>query len=320
MYPMPEVEALTPRDRFLSALNLEEPDRVPMFELEFQYPEKITGRSNIVGDEARRLVAEGKELEVTSHNLENQITLCRGLGYDALQLGLQQVQLVRELAPELALIGGCPAVTPMPGGMDAIDTIRRFYFDKDGLRRECEERTRTAIEACRPWVEQEVEVIRGGMDDMAGKEGPYLNPRLYHEMVFPYLKTLVDAVHNMGGRLFVHSDGDLKPILDGLINTGIDALHSIDPSAGMNIGAVKDTYGHRLCLCGNVDCAWTLVRLRPENVVEETKECIRKASPGGGHILCSSNVIHKAVPLENTLAMVETAKKYGRYPIAGRGV
>jgi len=310
---------LTPRHRFLAALNLEEPDRVPMFELEFQYPEKITGRPSIRGEEAQRLLAAGKGDEVARHNLENQIALCRGLGYDAFPLGVQQVGLARKLAPELGLIGGCGTVAPMPGGMDAIDTIRRFYFDKDGLRRECEERARAAIEQCKPLVELGVEVIRGGMDDMAGKEGPYLNPRLYDEIVFPYLKALVDAVHGMGGKLFVHSDGDLKPILEGLVNTGIDALHSIDPSAGMDIGAVKQAYGHRLCLCGNVDCAWTLVRLRPEDVARETRECIRKASPGGGHILCSSNVIHTAIPLENTLAMVETARKYGRYPVPARG-
>jgi uroporphyrinogen decarboxylase len=45
------------------------------------------------------------------------------------------------------------------------------------------------------------------------------------------------------------------------------------------------------------------------------KETIAKASPGGGHILASSNSIHPAVKPENYLAMVEAARKYGNYPI-----
>jgi len=304
-----------PRERFVAALNLEEPDRVPMFELEFQYPHKITGRYDIGGEEAKRLVAEGKRLKVLRHNLRNKITLCRRLGYDAFPLEFDQVNLARKLAPELALIGSCPAVAPMPGGMNALEAIRRFYFDKENLRKECEALTNKAIEAAKPWVELGIDVLRGGMDDMAGKEGPYLNPKLYHEFVFPQLKKLADAVHGMGGKILVHSDGDLKPILDGLVDTGIDALHSIDPSAGMDVGEVKEKYGRRLCLCGNVDCAWTLVNASPEEVAKETKDCIKRASPGGGHILCSSNVIHTAVPLENALALIETGKRYGRYPI-----
>lgn len=299
----------------MAALNLEEPDRVPMFELEFQYPHKITGRHSIAGEEAKRMLAEGRRLELIKHNLGNAIELCRRLGYDALPVGMDQIELAKKLAPELALIGGCQAVAPMPGGMQAIDTIRRFYLDKEGLRRECEENVRAAVETVKLQADLGVEVFRGGMDDMAGKEGPYLNPKLYHELVFPYLKMLAEEVHRKGGKLLVHSDGNLMPIIDGLVATGIDALHSIDPSAGMDIGLVKEMYGDKICLCGNVDCAWTLVYGSPEDVERETRSCILKASPGGGHILCSSNVIHTAVPLENVLTMINVGHKYGRYPI-----
>jgi uroporphyrinogen decarboxylase len=50
-------------------------------------------------------------------------------------------------------------------------------------------------------------------------------------------------------------------------------------------------------------------------VVRAVKECILKASPAGGYILSSSNSIHSGVKPENFLAMVEAAKKFGKYPI-----
>jgi uroporphyrinogen-III decarboxylase len=53
-----------------------------------------------------------------------------------------------------------------------------------------------------------------------------------------------------------------------------------------------------------------------EEIVEETKTCIRKASPGGGHILSSSNSWAAGAKLENCLTMVETGRRYGAYPIA----
>lgn len=309
-------ERVQPRERFVAALNLEEPDRVPLFELEFQYPEKVTGITDLTGEAAKKLIEAGKASEVDQHNLKNKILLCRKAGYDAFPL--YKIDLVKEakrLAPEIAVVGGCPHVAPMPTGMGALDTIRKFYFDRDGITAECSEMTKRAVEVAKTWVDEGVEIIRGGLDDMAAKEGPYLPPRMYDEIIFPHLRVLVGEVHKAGGKILVHSDGDLRLILDGLVDTGIDALHSIDPSAGMDIGWVKEVFGDRICLFGNVDCAWVLTRLGPTDVSLETRRCITKASPGGGHVLCSSNVIHKAVPRENALAMIEAGRKYGVYPI-----
>jgi uroporphyrinogen decarboxylase len=69
-----------------------------------------------------------------------------------------------------------------------------------------------------------------------------------------------------------------------------------------------------------VDCGELLSRGTPEEVVEAVKETIAKASPGGGHILASSNSIHPAVKPENYRTMVEAGKKYGQYPLDARMV
>ena len=74
------------RDRFIAAIELEEPDMVPMFEFGFQYPEKITGTKMIQGEAAFKLLAKGKRLSLIRHNLKNQIAGCRKLGFDALYL------------------------------------------------------------------------------------------------------------------------------------------------------------------------------------------------------------------------------------------
>ncbi len=81
----------------------------------------------------------------------------------------------------------------------------------------------------------------------------------------------------------------------------------------MDIRVVKERYGDKLFLIGNVDCSYTLSLGSVLEVEKETTEVIRKASPGGGHILSSSNSIHNAVKVENFLAMIKTARKYGRY-------
>jgi uroporphyrinogen decarboxylase len=49
-------------------------------------------------------------------------------------------------------------------------------------------------------------------------------------------------------------------------------------------------------------------------VIETVKDTIRKAAPGGGYILSSSNSIHPGCKGENVVAMFQTARKYGVYP------
>ena len=85
--------------------------------------------------------------------------------------------------------------------------------------------------------------------------------------------------------------------------------------ASMDIAEMKRVYGDKICLIGNIDCAHLLSFGSPEDVKNAVKECIRKASPGGGHIISSSNVIHDGVPPKNYNAMIKTTKEYGTYPI-----
>ena len=50
-----------------------------------------------------------------------------------------------------------------------------------------------------------------------------------------------------------------------------------------------------------------------DEVIDATKEALRKGMPGGGFILSSSNSIHSAVKPENYLALLQTLREYGQY-------
>ena len=151
-------------------------------------------------------------------------------------------------------------------------------------------------------------------DDYATNDGPLFSPAVFREFILPRLKRMVNTIHDEGGKVIKHSDGNLWKILDEIVNTGVDGLNPIEPVAGMDIGEVKQKYGAKLCLAGNIDCGGLLSNGTVQEVREAVKECISKAAPRGGFILTSSNSIHFSVKPENYLAMIEEAKKYGIYP------
>ncbi len=152
-------------------------------------------------------------------------------------------------------------------------------------------------------------------DDYAHRLAPIMSPAHFAEFVLPYLQECVDVAKEAGVPFIKHTDGNLWPILDMIVDTGIDCLDPLEPLASMDIGAVKEKYGDRIAVAGNVDCSELLCRDTPEQVVEAVKETVAKGAIGGGHILASSNSIHPAVKPENYQAMVAAAREFGQYPL-----
>ena len=136
-----------------------------------------------------------------------------------------------------------------------------------------------------------VKIVYTG-DDYAYTRGPLMSPRHFRKLFYPGLKRVMGGFKELGLMVIKHTDGNLWPIIDMIIDSGIDCLDPIDPIAGMDIAEVKAKYGHRVAIKGNVDCAETLTFGTTEEVVEETKEAMRKGMPGGGFILSSGNSIH----------------------------
>jgi len=160
-----------------------------------------------------------------------------------------------------------------------------------------------------------VKIVYTG-DDFAGNLGPLMSPRHFRKLFYPGLCRVMGGYKELGLLVIKHTDGNLWPIIDMIVDSGIDCLDPIDPQAGMNLAKVKALYGDRIAFKGNVDCAQLMTFGTPAEVVEATKEALRQGAPGGGFILSSSNSIHSAVKPENYQALLHTLHKYGRYPLS----
>ena len=155
-----------------------------------------------------------------------------------------------------------------------------------------------------------------GRNDWYGKNGPFMSPQCFRRFIMPYLKMIVDECHRHGVPFIEHLDGNTMLTANELwLELGIDGYHAIEGTAGMDIGEVKARYGDHLVLLGNIDCGQTLTFGTEQEIVEEVKQVLRVAAPGGGYVAASSNSIHGGVPLENVQTMVRAVKEHGVYPI-----
>jgi len=148
--------------------------------------------------------------------------------------------------------------------------------------------------------------------DLASENTTIMSPKHHREYIKPYHIELVDYAHQKGLKIFKHSDGNLWPIMDDLLEAGFDGLHPIQPQS-MDIQEVKSYLKDKMCVLGNIDCRDLLESAPIEEVEQTAKDTIEKAAPEGGYIISSSNSIHPNCRAENYLAMVRAAQKYGVY-------
>jgi uroporphyrinogen-III decarboxylase len=221
--------------------------------------------------------------------------------------------ILKELGDEVLLIGGIGKV----GGFELWE-IRHLlpwlYTNREVVKHVIEFEARNCINCIKLQSEMGIRVFL--LDcDLAYNHGPFMSPRDFREIWYPALKSVVDAAHKKNGLLIFHSDGNINLLLEDIVHTGIDGLHAIQPSAGMDIKSIKDRFGDRIFLMGNIDISYPLTFGTVEETVETVKSCINAAASGGGYVICSANGIHPGVKAENYMAMCEAARRYGKYPI-----
>ncbi len=152
-------------------------------------------------------------------------------------------------------------------------------------------------------------------DDIASSDGLLISPEMYREQVYPHFRELIGSFKDLGFLVIKHTDGDIMSVMDDLAASGIDCIDPIDPLGGMSLKVVKERYGDRLAIKGNVDCVKTLVSGTRAEVRNAVKACIRDAGPGGGYIISSSNSIHAGVDPALYRAFLEARREYGWYPL-----
>ncbi len=150
-------------------------------------------------------------------------------------------------------------------------------------------------------------------DDYAANWGPLFSREHFEQLVLPRLQRAVDAIHEEGGLAIKHSDGNLWPILDLIVDTGAEGLNPLEPVADMHMAEAKKQYGDRVCLVGNIDCGELLSHGSVEEVEQAVQQCIADGADGGGFMLSSSNSIHSSVSPINYETMVRAGQEYGEY-------
>jgi len=306
------------QERMKALLNRQPTDCIPHFEMVFQITKEAFGVE--WPDITEMIHATGRKWDTMKNQyLEIWDMILDTYHWDAVPVSwsYHEGELLREACKRYegrAMVydynGGGTFFMP-EGGEAMWDFSIRLVEDREGLHEEAERKLRASNELAKKQLDSGAGFLILN-SDYAYNDSPYMSPKDFAELVTPYLTRNVDHMHSLGLKAILHSDGDLRLILDQLVSAGLDGYQSVDPQGHMDIKAVKEQYGDKLILMGNVKTS-LLQDANDADIRESARYCLTHAKPGGGYIFSTSNCLFEGMPLESYHIMLDEYNKHKFY-------
>lgn len=304
---------MQPRDRAILALTLRQPDVVPHFELEMQLTEEYLGRSlsaprewkTASASERRQLLERDARLLVDVAEMFDYCTIFySGVTRPDDDSYAEGIRILREIdGGKRLLMAHGDTTMAIPDGEGMVKLVYKLSDERDVVLAGQQALVDRALRRA-------PELMDAGLDgfilcsDYCFNSGPFLSPAMFADFVTPFLKQLIAGYKDLGAYVIKHTDGQIMPILDQIVEAGPHGLHSLDPMAGVDIAEVKASYGDKICLIGNVNCA-LMQTGTDEEILESCRYAMEHGKLGGGYIFSTSNVIFKGMPRRSYDLMME---------------
>lgn len=151
-------------------------------------------------------------------------------------------------------------------------------------------------------------------EDLGTQKGPMISLEMYRTVLKPFHKQFIDMAKSYGLPVMIHSCGSSSWVFEDFIEMGVDMVDTLQPeAANMAPAYLKQQFGGRLSFHGCISTAGPLAYGSAEDVRKNVRETLEIMMPGGGYHLAPTHMIQDNTPVENVIAMYQTAHDCGRY-------
>jgi len=156
-------------------------------------------------------------------------------------------------------------------------------------------------------------------DDQGTQNSLLVSPDMFREFIKPRLKSQIEAIKEVAphAKVLMHCDGAILPIMDDLIEIGVDIINPIQTvlDGFKDTQSLKANFGDRICFHGAMDVQQVMPNYSVEELRYEVARRMHDLGPNGGYILAPCHNINVDIPVENVLAMFDAAQEFGKYPL-----
>ena len=151
------------------------------------------------------------------------------------------------------------------------------------------------------------------LDDDVGMPGTmFISPSLWRRFFKPRMAAVINAARAVQPDVCVlyHSDGTIEPIVEDLVEIGVNALNPLQPEH-MDAQQVRQRCGPGLALWGTVGRQTTFSFGTPEEIRQEVRSRVEKLGRAGLVLCPAYDIDEPDIPWENIAAFLEAVQRYG---------
>jgi uroporphyrinogen decarboxylase len=173
-----------------------------------------------------------------------------------------------------------------------------------------EQITEKACYRAKIFAEQGADILGLG-DDIGMQEAIMMDMEMYRQWLKPGLKKVIDTAKAANPDIVIsyHSCGYIEPLIDDLIDAGIDILNPVQPEC-MDFKQIHAKYGNRVSFNGTIGTQQLMPFGEPEQIKEEVIRNLRIAGKKGGLFCCPTHMLEPEVPWENIEAYVKACNDF----------
>ena len=147
-------------------------------------------------------------------------------------------------------------------------------------------------------------------EDLGMQIGPMIPPDMFRRYIKPSYKRLMKPAVDAGIPIHMHSDGDIRDLVDDIVDSGVEIINLQDLVNG--IDWIADRFRGKVCVDLDIDRQRITPYGTPAQVDALIREEVEKiATPAGGLTMIYG--LYPGVPLENVKALMDAMEKYSFY-------
>ena len=149
-------------------------------------------------------------------------------------------------------------------------------------------------------------------EDICTQRGPMISVDFIEKYYAPQLRYALEPLLEVGCRPVWHCDGDVRLLLDLLIDAGVEGLQGFQPECGMILAELvrrRTRNGEPLLIFGPLAVTTELPVCTPEQIEAKVHRAIDICKDNASLVLFTSNTINPDVPLANIRAMYEAVRR-----------
>ena len=153
-------------------------------------------------------------------------------------------------------------------------------------------------------------------DDFGSQTGMMISPAMWRQVFRPRFAELFQELKSANPDVLImyHSDGAVAPILDDLVEIGMDVFNPVQPNVpGHEPHELKDKLGDRLSFWGAIDQQHLLPNGTPDEIEQDVKHKIDVLGAGGGYMCSPAHIVQADTSVENVETFIAAVQRYGVY-------